>query len=429
MNRMFNSTKCSCDFLADCKLSSMGDMSQYHKESRDFSFNRLCMIQIANSNLLMSCLGEAKYFIHLRKVVETIRKFISELELSTVIHSYILDNATFLVAAEPETTPEFFKTSMNSLYKNLQKLMPLRTDIPILFRFSVITNCHRMLERAIEGLAAKQNAQKSFIICDDNGTDSEATKRELHMLGVIQQALQSNGVVPYYQGLYDNHRGGINKYESLMRIVDESGAVYLPSDFMEIAKKHHIYAGLSKAMIKQVLKDSEDTPFAVSINLSAEDINSADFRSFIFKQLEHRLSKELLVFEILEDEAFEETDILNEFVNNAKRFGAKIAIDDFGSGYSNLLEVTQITPEYLKIDGDIVLKINDSPGSRAVFESVLYLAQKIGTKTVAEHVESLELQRAMEQYGVDFSQGFCISKPLPMSQLQAILEKNKEVVI
>lgn len=414
----------SADFT-DYRQLRISDMEQYQKELEQFSFDKLCMIRIDNSDLLVTCLGGSHYRDHLGKGVHEIYEYMEEHKLIGILIPYIMDHATFLIAGKPEVSREVFLRNIRKLHKKFQWLKPDQTDMPILIRFAVTLNPSHMIECTKEALLDKRNIQKRFILCEDKSQSKDINRKELRIIGILQWAIQNNGVVPYYQGVYDNKRKCIEKYESLMRIIDSEGKVYTPAFFMDTAKKYHMYAALSEAMVRRVLKEVDDKPIAVSINLSAYDINSKDFQESLFAVMKQRKSRELLVFEILEDEAFEKPEILLDFVASVEQLGAKIAIDDFGSGYSNLLEIARMTPAYLKIDGNIIVQISSCARARRVMESILYLAQKIHTQTVAEYVENSEIQHYMEEYGVDFSQGYYHSLPLPMDSLQTMIDADR----
>lgn len=115
-----------------------------------------------------------------------------------------------------------------------------------------------MLARVLRELRDKNNTQKLFIISENNSNKIYETKHEVKMINIIYWAIHNNGVVPYYQGVYDNKKKCIEKYESLMRIKDSDGTIYYPSSFIDIAKKYHIYTKLNEMMIRRVLLETDD---------------------------------------------------------------------------------------------------------------------------------------------------------------------------
>ena len=118
-----------------------------------------------------------------------------------------------------------------------------------------------------------------------------------------------------------------------------------------------------------------------------------------------------VTFEILESDAIEDFVKVERFINEVRRYGAKIAIDDFGSGYSNFSYLTKIRADYIKIDGSLVKDIDVDNNSLIVVETIVEFARKLGIKTVAEYVHSSDVLDKVRELGIDFSQGFYIDEP------------------
>lgn len=100
-------------------------------------------------------------------------------------------------------------------------------------------------------------------------------------------------------------------------------------------------------------------------------------------------------------------------MTEVKRFGAKLAIDDFGSGYSNFSYLTKIQVDYIKIDGMLIKDIDVCKNSRMITQTIVEFAKKMGIKTIAEHVHSSTVESVVKELGIDYSQGYFIDEPLP----------------
>ncbi|WP_313527743.1 EAL domain-containing protein [Anaerotignum sp.] len=411
-------TPYKADYLTFLCKYKIGDMECFKCDNEKFQYDKLCMIKIENADLLLSFFGDEKYCRHLEKSCMQIHNYMRNNGISGILSPYMMDRSTFLIAGKPDVKEELYFSIIKKLYRKFHFVKPTKTDPPIVVRFCVVLNNENMLDCAIKQLNATENAQKNYIICNKQTNSSKSLKQELKVLDIIHWAIQNNQVVPYYQGIYDNKKKCIEKYESLMRIIDSNGTVHSPESFMGTAKKYHLYSKLSEIMISRVLHEVDDLNMAVSINLSAYDINSVEFKEGILKLLENRKSKALLVFEILEDEIFKDIVSLQNFIQEVNKYGVRIAIDDFGSGYSNLAEIAQISPHYIKIDGNIILKMNDSFNNRAILESIVSLCKKTNIFTVAEHVENKKIQESIEELNIDFSQGYYFAKPVPITDLK-----------
>ncbi len=153
----------------------------------------------------------------------------------------------------------------------------------------------------------------------------------------------------------------------------------------------------------------------ISINLSAIDIEQMRTRNKLltllkkYKSMAHRV-----VFELLEDEDVEDFDTVKMFISKVKSLGVKIAIDDFGAGYSNFERLLDYQPDILKIDGSLVKNIDSSGYSLSVVKSIVTFAKEQNIKTVTEFVENETIFNIINEIGVDYSQGYYFGKPEPL---------------
>lgn len=427
-NKNFNNVdnytvnKISGTFNVDFRDFNTGSIINYKKDKEKYNYDKLCMIRVENAELLFTYLEDEYFFRAMDKVFVDIYSFVQEYlkkkNINDMISYYSLNNSTIIITGKPELNEKLFTDIMRKIHKNFNYNRFKDSNALIIIRCIIVSNNSNMLECAINELHKKQNKQEQFIICDSNCNDSTTTNHEMEIINKLHWAIENNGVIPYYQGIYDNKKKCIDKYESLMRIKDKNGNVYSPAYFMETAKKYYMYTKLSEQMVCKVLQDADDYNISVSINLSASDILSRDFKNMLFERLKKRKLKSLIVFEILEDDEFYDLKVLIKFISEVQMFGIRIAIDDFGSGYSNLLEIAQLSPHYVKINGDIVIKINDSLKNRAVLESIVFLSRKINAEIVAEHVENKVIQKNIEALNIEFSQGYYFAKPVPIEKLQ-----------
>jgi EAL domain-containing protein (putative c-di-GMP-specific phosphodiesterase class I) len=139
-------------------------------------------------------------------------------------------------------------------------------------------------------------------------------------------------------------------------------------------------------------------------------MNSEIFE-FIINKLKHSSVSNRVTFELLESEAIQDFQKVERFINEVKRYGAKIAIDDFGSGYSNFSYLTKIKVDYIKIDGSLIAHIDTDMNSLLVVETIVSFAKKLGVATIAEFVHSSTVLDKVKELGIDYSQGFYIDEP------------------
>ena len=154
---------------------------------------------------------------------------------------------------------------------------------------------------------------------------------------------------------------------------------------------------------------------AVSINLGMRDIENEEITEMIFGFLSTAKYPGNFIFEILENEDVDDYDLIVRFVNKIHKLGGYISIDDFGSGYSNLLHLASIPYDYIKIDGSIVKNcctVQECENLIALISNWRKLSVR-NIKIVGEFVENGDIQNKLEKYEIDFSQGYLFSVPSP----------------
>lgn len=262
---------------------------------------------------------------------------------------------------------------------------------------------------------ALKTAKKSGISIseyDDSAQfEAEQYKNNILWAHKLKAAIKDDRIVPFYQPIYNNKTKKIEKYEVLMRLIDQNKPV-TPWFFLDIAKKAKLYKKLTKIIIEKSFAYFHDKEYEFSINLTAEDIESKDIKEFLNLQFEKYPSiRDKVVFEIVESEGFKNFDNVISFIQDTKMQGCKIAIDDFGTGYSNFEYLLKLKADFVKIDGSLIKHITQDKDAYEVVKIIVQFAHSQGMKTIAEFVSSEQIQSAMDELGVDYSQGYYIAEP------------------
>jgi len=257
---------------------------------------------------------------------------------------------------------------------------------------------------------AKDNRLPFWIYEDRMGFENEYEKN-LNISNVVRYAVEHSKIVPYFQPIIDNKTSKISKYECLARLLDENNNVISPSLFIPISKRIKVYNFVTKIIIDKSFEVFEKNSHEFSINLSMEDIINSEMFNFILQKLKSSNASNRAIFEIVESEAIQDFEKIARFINEIKRYGAKIAIDDFGDGYSNFSYLMKMNVDFLKIDGSLIKDIDTDKNSYLVVETIVDFARKLGIKTIAEFVHSSTVMDKVKEMGIDFSQGYHIDKP------------------
>jgi diguanylate cyclase (GGDEF)-like protein len=238
----------------------------------------------------------------------------------------------------------------------------------------------------------------------------------IHWTHEVKKAIKEDRVVPYFQPIVNNKTGNIEKYESLIRIIDDKEEVIYPDTFLKISRRSRLYPTLSRIMLRKIIREMKNCFMDYSFNISVEDIQNRDTVLFIKRILDnHWKEAPRISFEILESESIEGIPEVLEFVRMVKDYGCSIALDDFGTGYSNFNYMMALEADYIKIDASIIRNLDHDKNAMIIAETIVGFAKRTGIRTIAEYVHSKEIYETVCSLGIDFSQGYYLGVPMPGS--------------
>jgi len=150
----------------------------------------------------------------------------------------------------------------------------------------------------------------------------------------------------------------------------------------------------------------------VCMNLSGASLNDEKFIQDVFAMLEENLHiAKHLCLEITESVALHDLQNTRRFIDQVRQYGAKVALDDFGAGYTSFSYLKDLPGDLLKIDGSFIVNMNQHPANIAIVEAIVSLARNLGMKTIAEWAEDCETVQTLVEIGVDYVQGFAVARP------------------
>ncbi len=391
------------------------NLHRYEADNQTEKFDKLCMVEVQSADTTIAFSGQDAYYESVRDVLSGTAKVIEGFGLGVSLPIYALNYKTLLVPAGQNVSEEMFIEyckKMSEAYSSVTS----STGISGVARFVVVLNQDDMVEIGLNALLAHKSSPDNLIVCDKD-TNVMAAMEEIKALELVKTAIAKKQIVPHYQGIYNNATGKIDKYEALMRIVDEQGKVYSPFVFLGVAQTYKFYNKLSQLMIERSLNEFSGRIEALSINVSLFDIVSSSFRTWMVRRLEKYPHPQNIIVEFTETHDLKNLDVIFEFVSKIRALGVKVAVDDFGSGYSTFATIVALKPDYIKIDGSIISGLVGNENNRVILDTIVYLARRMGTQTVAEFVETGEIQKIITESGGDFSQGYHFSKPRPIERL------------
>lgn len=275
----------------------------------------------------------------------------------------------------------------------------------------------RLLPLANMALKTARSQGHPYRIYDSTLRVREEYEQNLLWAKRLKAALQEGRIRPYFQPIYNNRTGKIEKFECLVRLLDEQSQPVPPSQFLHIGKKLRLYRSITLLMVEQVFEAFKDLPYDFSINLAYEDITDKETTEFIKNKLKEYGIAERAMFEILESEIIKNYQQAYAFIEEFHGLGCQISIDDFGSGYSNFEHLLRLKPDIIKIDGSLIRNLDSDPNAPIITEGIVDFARRLNMRTIAEFVHSDSIQRKVKELGIDYSQGYVIGAPKPKPDL------------
>jgi len=345
-----------------------------------------------------------------------LNKFPSQCNFDKV---YKLENGEFAFIKEIENCEHFveektplikeFQTNMSKIKFTVDNY---QFQASILISFS--TGKDDIYENSKLGLKELLKTNKKIINADGLASKvREETQKNIDTINMIKKAIETENILSYFQPLFNNKTKKIEKYESLVRLQD-GDKILSPYFFLETSKKGGYYNNITKIVMKNSFDMLDKIEEDISINLSFLDIEDDETRDFIYQIIENSTECHRVVIELLEDETAKDFELIKQFIYRIKSKGIKIAIDDFGSGYSNFERLLEYQPDILKIDGTLIKNIATDSFSLNVVETIVAFAKKQNMQIIAEYIENKEIFEIINSLGIEYSQGYYIGKPEPL---------------
>jgi diguanylate cyclase (GGDEF)-like protein len=288
-------------------------------------------------------------------------------------------------------------------------------DMVIELRFSMgaSSDKERIFETADMALKmAKNLSRKKYVIYSPKIDKSKEIKQNIETISNISLALKENRLKAYFQPIFNIKTNRVEKYEALARIELRDGSLLKPFDFMKSAIEAKLSGEITLSILRQILDKARESEYEFSINISSSDIEFYRDREAIINILtkNHDVAHKI-IFEILESEEIYNYKAIDDFIYEVKKFGCKVAIDDFGSGYSNFEKMLNLDIDILKVDGSLIQNIDTDEHSELITNTILRFAKYANFSTIAEFVHSESIYCHIKRLGFTYAQGYYIGEP------------------
>lgn len=386
------------------------------KDNKDNKFNKVAIFDINGFGNINHYYG----YEFGEKVLKIISLRLVEKFLNSNI--YYLGGDIFAATSSSDISKDRFIQTVKAIiwyfgYSPIE-LDGYKVYIPL--RAGVAINYTELLFSAEFALKQTRVVKHNLVIYDSEQHDichptSSTIEQDLYWETQIIQAIKKDKFEIFAQSINNQNE---KKYEILVRMKDSKGKIVSPYFFIDRSKKINLYSEITKKVIQKSFEFFENRSIQFSINLSISDILEKDVIDFLIQKIYEFDIGDFLTIEITESEGIENLEEVISFIKIVKNLGVKIAIDDFGTGYSNFSYLVKLQADFIKIDGSIIQDINRSKTAKAVIEAIVFFAQKVGMKTIAEFVSSKEIYESCKELNIDYFQGYWFDEPKNVKDLK-----------
>ncbi|MDB5504833.1 MAG: diguanylate cyclase [Tardiphaga sp.] len=268
-------------------------------------------------------------------------------------------------------------------------------------------NVEEAVTRAQETLDTASRRPGSYAMWRPNVERDAQRRVNIRVTDEIVTALNERRIVMAFEPVV--HAAGRDPafYECLVRMKQDDGELLLAPDIVPVAEKLGLIRLVDHRVLELVVAELAAAPdVQLSLNISPDTTMDPDWWASIESMMRANPGvAERLIVEITETVAIQDLDDVRGFVTRLKNFGSRIAIDDFGAGYTSFRNLRKLGVDILKIDGAFVQNIARSADDRAFVQTMIDLSRRLGIKTVAEWVQDDESAALLRDWGCDYIQG------------------------
>jgi len=275
------------------------------------------------------------------------------------------------------------------------------------------------------GARASQEEQKE---------DRAAVIRRIEIEHELEQALEREEFVLYFQPIVNLGSFTMAGFEALVRWVSPTRGFVPPGEFIPIVEESHLIHPVGRWILRkgcEVLKrlaavsSAHGEPIFMNVNLSGKQLATPDYFDEIKEAIEiSGIDPSQLKLEITESLLMNNLDIATELLDKCRDLGVRIALDDFGTGYSSLGYLRRLPVNTIKVDRSFVKPILEDVGSGKILRAISALAHSLGMDLVAEGIETQDQAYAIAALGFEYGQGFLFSKAVPEPQAAELLQRD-----
>jgi diguanylate cyclase (GGDEF)-like protein len=399
-------------------LSGLPNRNKLLEDSYIYKFKQMALLNIDKFQKFNDVYGEEVGNIALKLTADFLTSQVDD--DNTLLYHIGGDEFVFAVKDSTKLNNTFFIEKIEDILKKYRRENFIYEDKKFSFIMSsglAFSGSRKMLAYADMALkdAKKRNVQIS--IFNDDKELEKIHKEDIDCNKKLMHAIDTNNILSFFQPIAPIQDGSLDiKYESLIRLREDDGNIIAPFRFIDVAKQNRVYYKLTRAIINNTFEVISKYNIPCSVNISMEDIENDRTVQMLYTKFDEFEYNHHLTIELLETEEFKDYKRVYDFCIKVRSYGIKVALDDFGAGYSNFSHALNLPIDYIKIDSSLISNIDRDINSQIMVETIVGLAHKLNIQTIAEFVSSKEILDVVKRLNVDYAQGYHIGKPEDIEQ-------------
>ena len=372
----------------------------------------LLYIDIYNFSLINDSFGQTVGDVYLKETAEVLSGLVKEIanEPMMKLQVYRMGSDEFVIVCSNQ---EYIKQVIEAL-THTYLVRYNGVDMPLTFNFGLVESSTKATRSSLltqAELAVKDAVrnQKRYSVYTGDGSYKVKYQTNLEWVKRIKSAFEEGRFEAHFQPIVSTVDETCAKFEVLIRLREDEQEVISPFEFLPVLQKMGLEKRLTKVIIEQSFELMHRCDKDISINMTRDDLDE-EMLQYLQKSLQlHKVKASSVSIELVETEELLQERYI-KIIHEIKKLGCKISIDDFGTGYSNFAYLTQIRPDFIKIDGSLVKDIADNVESRNIVKGIVDLARSLEIKLIAEYVSTPEIYAIIKELGIEYAQGYYFGK-------------------
>ncbi len=318
---------------------------------------------------------------------------------------------------------------MDQVWELDENALFLQVNLAVIHFPDQVSNCEEF-KQATDQLYMEMKTERKKSVIVYTREESIFLQRRLNIISALRDSVRNpDQVQAYYQPIYDLKTGCLVSAEALMRIEDNHLGLLQPSDFIALAERTGLIVQLSHILLAKVCNVVRQIPEVsigcIAVNLSGKDFESKTLGKNLLEIIKAEgIDPKRIGFEITESVVLQSYEAVADMMEKFSLQDISFALDDFGSGYSNVQALMDLPYQYVKFDATLIQRSTASPKMLSLLTDMLH---KMGKKIVAEGVETEQELTMVKRIGIDRVQGFLFAEPMATEAFLALVRDQKRI--